>query len=160
MIGEPTVKTVWNLNGFIVNRQPSKKVIFYGQFRQKCEVNINRQNVSKYFNSNFTISADLHGILAPKEFLNWKNQFLCSQKHTFLTLKLTFLISENISKFCKWKARATSKTHQLILIHTEVNIYVNLWTNFPHNNRQPSKNLKCNRQPSKPPPPHWHPHLC
>ena len=27
--------------------------------------------------SNLSIPAYLHGILAPKEFLNWKNQFSC-----------------------------------------------------------------------------------
>ena len=67
--------------GFIVNRQPSKKVIFYGQLRQKCMLTL---TVKKFQSiSNLTISADLHGILAPKEFLNLKNQFPCSQKHTF-----------------------------------------------------------------------------
>ena len=39
-------------------------------------------------------------------------------------------MSEKISKFYKWKAKKTSKT-QLILVYTEVNIYVNFWTKFP-----------------------------
>ena len=46
-------------------------------------------------------------------------------------------------------AKTTFKTHQLILTHTEVNIYVNFGTKFPLNNRQPSKTVKFNRQPSK-----------
>ena len=67
--------------GFMVNHQPSKKVVLYGQFLQKCRLTL---TVKKFQGiSNLTISADLHGILAPKEFLNWKNQRPCSQKHTF-----------------------------------------------------------------------------
>ena len=34
-----------------------------------------------------TISADLHGILAPEEYPNWKNQFPYSQKHSLLALQ-------------------------------------------------------------------------
>ena len=60
-------------------------------------------------------------------------------KAHFLDIKINLSYLWNISKFCKWKAKATYKTHQLILIHTEVNFYVKFWTNFPNNNRQPSK---------------------
>ena len=47
--------------------------------------------------SNLTVSADLHGSPAPKEFLNWKDQFLCP-KTLFLdnTVPYNLLISENI----------------------------------------------------------------
>ena len=41
----------------------------------KMQVKINRQKVSSV--SNLTISAYLHGLPAPKEFINWKNQFSC-----------------------------------------------------------------------------------
>ena len=59
------------------------------------------------------------------------------------------LISENISRFYIWKAKAASKTWQLALmlsIYTEVNVYFNTWTKFLLNNRPPSKL-----------PPHWSP---
>ena len=66
---------------------------------------INRQKVSRCL-----CSDDLDGIPAPKEFLNWKNQFSC-QKTLFLdnTVPYNLLISENILKFSKWKAKTTSK---------------------------------------------------
>ena len=57
------------------------------------------------------------------------------------------LISENISKSCKWKAKTLGN-----LQNTTDNIYflINSWTKFPLNiNRQPSKAPKLNRQPSK-----------
>ena len=60
-------------------------------------------------------------------------------KKTFFldnTIPYNLLVSENILKFYKWKAKKNSKTHQLKLIHTEVDIYVNFWTQFPINNRQ------------------------
>ena len=44
-------------------------------------------------------------------------------------------ISENSSKFYYWKAKTTPRTQQLILIYTEVNIYLNSWTKFPLINR-------------------------
>ena len=48
---------------------------FFTVNRQKCKLlEINHQNVSKYLKSH-TISADLHVIPAPGEFLIWKNQF-------------------------------------------------------------------------------------
>ena len=53
-----------------VNRQ--KKGCFCGQLSKK-QVKINQ----------LTISADLPGIQAPREFLNWRSQFPCSQKHSF-----------------------------------------------------------------------------
>ena len=87
-----------------------------------------RLNVKFQSVSNLNISANLHGIPAPKEFLNWENQF----SRTLNNL----LISENILKFCEWKAKTTFKTHQLLVIHTEADIYFNFWTQFPINNRQ------------------------
>ena len=45
-----------------------------------------------------------------------------------------------------WKSKATSKTQQVIVNYTEVNIYFNSWTKFSLNNGQPSK---CSRQTSK-----------
>ena len=56
--------TVSREKGLKFNRQPSKKVI-----------------------SDLAISDDLHGLLAPEESLNWKNQFPCSQKHSLLKLQ-------------------------------------------------------------------------
>ena len=55
-------------NGLKCNRLPSKKVIFYRQL-PKMQSNINRQNVSRGI-SNLTISADLHGLLAPEASFN------------------------------------------------------------------------------------------
>ena len=84
------------LNG--VYRQPSKglkKYIFFTVNRQKCKLlEINHQNVSKYLKSH-TISADLHVIPAPGEFLIWKNQFLNVLKKTLFrhynTLELLYV---------------------------------------------------------------------
>ena len=89
--------------------------------------------------------------MAPEESLNLKNRAPCSQKHSLWTLQdLTGLFSpENASIFYTWKAKAASKTQQLISIHTQLNIYFNLWTKFSLTNRQPSKALKFSRQPSK-----------
>ena len=66
-----------------------------------------------------------------------------------------------------WKAKATSKTQQLILIYAEVDIYFISWTKFLLNNYQSSKTLKFSCQlskldkndchPSKLPP-YWDPH--
>ena len=53
--------------------------------------------------SNLTISDEFHGILAPEEPRNWKNEFTYSWKHSFETLR----------------------DHQLILIYAEVNMYLN-----------------------------------
>ena len=68
-------------------------------------------------------AADLHGILAPEESLNWKKQFPFSQKHSLEALQDP---SETISKFYKWKAYLTSKTQLLILINTEVQLICTL----------------------------------
>ena len=75
-----------------------------------------RLNVKFQSVSNLNISAALHGIRipAPKEFLNWENQFS--------RMPNNLLISENILKFCEWKAKTTFKTHQLLVIHTEADI--------------------------------------
>ena len=57
---------------FTVNLQ---KMLYLTFNRQKCRL---RLTVKKFQTvSNLTISAYLHGIPAPKEFLNWKNQFSC-----------------------------------------------------------------------------------
>ena len=84
-----------------------------------------------------------------------------------ITIPNNLLISKNISKFYKWKAKTTFKTQQWILTHTEVDIYVNVWTKFPLNNRQPSKavqnltvshqNYKKNNRQQLKLPPHRHP---
>ena len=58
------------------------------------------------------------------------------------------VISENILKFHMWKAKTTSNTQNLLLINTEVNIYLKSWSKFSFNNRQPPKALKFNHQPS------------
>ena len=73
--------TVSREKGLKFNRQPSKKVIFYRQ-PTKMQCNMKCQNVS-----DLAISDDLHGLLAPEESLNWKNQFPCSQKHSLLKLQ-------------------------------------------------------------------------
>ena len=55
----------------IVNRQKS---LFFTVNRQKCRLILMVEK--SQFISNLPISADLHGLLAPEESLNWKN---CSQ---------------------------------------------------------------------------------
>ena len=70
-----------SLNG--VNRQPSKKFIFY---RQPSKMQID--TVKKFRGISillfFPISADRHGLLAPEESSSkLENQFPCSQKHSF-----------------------------------------------------------------------------
>lgn len=59
--------------GCTVSRQKAlKNMFFFTVNRQKCKLlEINHQKVSKYFKSH-TISADLHVIPAPGEFLIWK----------------------------------------------------------------------------------------
>jgi len=59
-------------NGLKFNRQPNVKKGYFLPSTVKTFQRI----------SNLTISADLHGLLAPKESLNGKNQFPCSQKHS------------------------------------------------------------------------------
>ena len=66
-----------------------------------------------------------------------------------ITKACNLLISQNISKFHRWKAKAASKTQQLILIKTEINAHLNSWIKFLLNNSQPSKGLKFNRQTSQ-----------
>ena len=63
--------------GFTINRQ--KRLFFYLQLSKW----ILRLTVKRFqCISNFAISsADLHGILAPKESINWKNRFPCSQNY-------------------------------------------------------------------------------
>ena len=85
--------------------------------------------------SNLPISADLHGLLAPEESLNWKT---CSQfSNTIspdITRPYTLLISENLITTVN-------------VNFTEVNMYLNSWTKFPlkvPNNRRPSKSVKFN----------------
>ena len=98
-VGRPTA---WQ---FTVSRQ---KMLYATVNRQKCSLRLTVKNFLGV--SNLTISADLDGIPAPKEFLNWKNQFSC-QETLFLdnTVPYDLLISENILKFGKWKAKTTSK---------------------------------------------------
>ena len=108
--------------------------------RQKCRLILTIIKFSDI--SNFIISADLHGLRAPEESLNWKTQYTCSQKHTRKTLQdLKCLYFKN-----------TSKTRKSILIYTENNIYLNSWTKFLLDNRQPSKYSKFTV------PSHWGPH--
>ena len=79
--------------------------------------NINRQITVKKFQGipNLTISADIHGHLAPEE--SEKPVPMFSKTLSLdITRPYNLLISENISKFHKWKAKTASKTQQLILI--------------------------------------------
>ena len=89
--------------GFTINRQ--KRLFFYLQL-SKYILRLHIEITVKKFQciSNFAISsADLHGILATEESINWKNRFPCSQNYN--------------SKNCM--AKKTSKTQQL----TEINLY-------------------------------------
>ena len=63
---------------FTVSRQKAQKLTVN---RQKCRLRLNVKKLQSI--SNLTTSADKHGIPAPEEFLNWKNQFSCSQKLFF-----------------------------------------------------------------------------
>ena len=98
----------WPAKQFTVHCQ---KMLYLTVNRLNCRL---RLNVKFQSVSNLNISADLHGIPAPKEFLNWENQFS--------RMPNNLLISENILKFCEWKAKTTFKTHQLLVIHTEADI--------------------------------------
>ena len=93
--------------GLAVSRQTAYKLTvnrqkkFFTVNRQECRLKL---TVRKFQDiSNLTISADLHGIVAPKESVKWKNQFPCSQKTLFLdiTRPYNLLISENTPKVCK-----------------------------------------------------------
>ena len=64
------------------------------------------------------------------------------------TLQPTYT-RKKVSKFFKWKAKATSKTQRLLSINTVINIYFDFWTSFHlitvnHQNLQ-----KFIRRPSK-----------
>ena len=89
------------------------------------QTNINRQKVSRYFKSLYTL-ANLHRLLAPEESPKWKSQTL-QDLRTGLHLKI---FRNSIRKY-KCKAKANSKTQHLILIYAEDNIYLNSWTKFP-----------------------------
>ena len=100
------------------------------------QVKINRQKVSSV--SNLTILAYLHGLPAPEEFLNWKNQFLCP-KTLFLDNTVPSLEPAYI-----WKHFEILKVKsQDNLQNTSVNINSyrswnlrQFWTQLPLNNRQ------------------------
>ena len=64
-----------------------------------------------------------------------------------ITRPYNFLISQNTMKI--YSTEKGQDTTFSTLIYTLVNIYLNSWIRFPVNNRQPSKALKLNRQPSK-----------
>ena len=64
-----------------------------------------------------------------------------------ITKACNLLISQNISKFHRKKAKTASKTQQLVLINTE--IYISINSQASNNNCQPSKDLKFNRQSVK-----------
>ena len=76
--------------GFIVSRQTALR---FTVNRQQCRLRLTVKTFQGV--SNLTISADLDGIPAPKEFLNWENQFSWS-KILFLdsTIPYNLLISE------------------------------------------------------------------
>ena len=113
------------------------------QTPQKCK------NVPRLRISNLTISADLHGLLAPEEFLHLKNYRPCCQKHSLWTSQdlTTLLYLKIFGNFICERPRQPPKHNSEILINAEVNIYFNSWlTKFSLNNRQASKLL-----------PHWDP---
>ena len=127
-----------------INRQ--RRLFFFYRRTSKMQVRINRQKSSKYFAS----LIHLQGIPAPEEKL--QNWFSCSQKHPIQSFNL--LLSKNISKIYRWKAKTSSKPQLLMLIevNTEVNIYLTFRFNFRFyikNNRQPSNAPKINHKPSK-----------
>ena len=105
-------------NGLKISRQPSKRLFFHRQ-PSKMEIKINRQMVSRYFKSHYF--GDLPRVPAPEKSLNWRNQFPCSQKHSFQTLQ---------------DLKKPTYISTYLEIHTEVNIYCKFWTKFPLNNRQ------------------------
>ena len=74
--------------GLTFSRPPSQRV-FFTVYRQKCRLKF---SVEKFHGiSNLTISADLHGRLAPEESLNYHNQFPCSQKNLSRSVILEWL---------------------------------------------------------------------
>ena len=80
---------------------PSNGINFTVINRQQWRLILTVKKISGI--SNLTISDEFHGILAPEESRNWKNEFTYSWKHSFESLR----------------------DHQLILIYTEVNMYLN-----------------------------------
>ena len=61
-----------------------------------------------------------------------------------ITRPYSLLISENTSNFYQWKAKKTSKTQQIISIHTKVDIYtLTFGLNFHLNNRQLKATTPC-----------------
>ena len=110
------------------------------------QININHKKNSWY--TNLTISADLYGLLASRVLKEAEKLVLKFPRTLYLDITTNYnsLISESILKFQKWKAKSTSKTQQLTLIYTEVNIYSKTWTKFLLNNRE-SAGVNC--QPMK-----------
>ena len=108
-------QTAWNLT------VSCRKRWFFYRHPSKIEIIINRQGVS-----NLTISG-----LIFKDFWLLKNLY---QKHSLsldITRRYNVLKSENVATFHKWKAKTTFKAQQLMLINTEINIFLNSWTKFP-----------------------------
>ena len=66
-------------NGLIFNRRPSKR-LFFTVNRQKCTVILTVKAFQGI--ANLTISADIHGLLAPEESFGLKNHQPCCQKHS------------------------------------------------------------------------------
>ena len=80
--------------------------------------------------SNLTISAYLHRLQAPEESRNWKKPVPMFVK-TFsldITRLLDLLLSDNILKVHKLKAKTTCITQQLTILNTEGNIFLSLLT--------------------------------
>ena len=99
--------------------------------------------------SNLAISDDLQGLLATEESPNRKNHFACSQKLFLWTVKDLRTYFYRKFEILFVKGQGNLQTQQLILIYTKVNNYLNFWTKFPLNNREPSKSLKFNLELSK-----------
>ena len=128
-------------NGLKFNCQSTKKVIFY---RQTSQVNINRQKVLKYLNFHyFSWSSRIPSLL--KNLLIGKLSFHVLRNTLFRHYKT--LQPAYIWKYLEF---LEAKGHTKVNInYTEIDIKLIPWTKLLVNNRQPSKALKCNRQPSK-----------
>ena len=103
------------------------------------------QTVKKFQGiSNLSKTANLHGLLRHEEPSNWKNQFLCFQKHTLKT-------SQDLRTHCLYlKIFRNSRSVRPRRPPKHNSINGNCLFKFPLNNRQPPKlnwkKLTVNRQ--------------
>ena len=122
-------------NGLKINRQPSKK-LFFSVNHQKCRSRLTVkkfQSISNLKSHYFTGWSSRNS--GSKGISKLENRFPCSQtKTSFKTLQyLTTCLYVKIFRnfISEQTVKTTSKTHNLILIHTEVNFTSTFGLNRP-----------------------------